>query len=52
LLVFAANNLLSFIEAEEVDFKDHEENVDLRRIVSDLCEAFKEGVARFKSGTQ
>ncbi|TVY20684.1 Cyanobacterial phytochrome B [Lachnellula arida] len=43
LLVFAANNLLSLTEAEEIDFKDHEENVDLRRMITDLCKAFKAG---------
>lgn len=43
LLVFAANNLLSLTEAEEIDFKDHEENVNLRRMITDLCKAFKAG---------
>ncbi|TVY90829.1 Cyanobacterial phytochrome B [Lachnellula willkommii] len=43
LLVFAANNLLSLTEAEEIDFKDHEQNVDLRRMITDLCKVFKAG---------
>ena len=40
-LVFVANDLLSLTEAEEIDFKAH-----LRRTISDLSEAFKEGCTR------
>lgn len=45
-LVFVVNDLLSLTEVEEVEFKVHEENVELRRVVSDLSEAFKEECGR------
>jgi len=45
-LVFVFNDLLSLTEVEEIDFKVHEENVHLKRVVSDISEAFKEECMR------
>ncbi|KAH8684610.1 GAF domain-like protein [Tricladium varicosporioides] len=44
-LVFVVNDLLSLTEVEDVDFKVHEDNVNLKRMVVEIIEAFK-GEAR------
>lgn len=41
-LVFVVNDLLSLTEVEDVDFKMHEDNVNLRRMVTELMAAFKD----------
>lgn len=41
-LVFVVNDLLSLTEVEDVDFKMHEDNVNLKRMVTELMAAFKD----------
>ncbi|CAG8976457.1 hypothetical protein HYALB_00008047 [Hymenoscyphus albidus] len=39
-LVFVVNDLLSLTEVEDIDFKIHEDNVNLRKMISELMVAF------------
>jgi two-component sensor histidine kinase len=41
-LVFVVNDLLSLTEVEGIDFKNHEDNINLRQVISDLMNAFKD----------
>jgi CheY-like chemotaxis protein len=41
-LVFVVNDLLSLTEVEGIDFKNHEDNIDLRQVITDLTGAFKD----------
>ncbi|KAF4618362.1 hypothetical protein G7Y89_g14941 [Cudoniella acicularis] len=45
-LVFVVNDLLSLIEVEDIDFKVHEDNVNLKRMMSEIVSAFKGESAR------
>jgi anti-sigma regulatory factor (Ser/Thr protein kinase) len=48
-LVFVVNDLLNLTEAEDVDFSVHEDNVDLRDILSEVVAAFEIEAAKRKT---
>jgi CheY-like chemotaxis protein len=45
-LVFVVNDLLSLTEVEGIDFKTHEDNVNLKSMISEIIAAFKNESAR------
>jgi CheY-like chemotaxis protein len=45
-LVFVVNDLLQLTEAENADFHIHEDNVDLRSILSEVVAAFRDEASR------
>jgi len=45
-LVFVVNDLLHLTEAEESDFQVHEDNIDLRSLISEVAATFREEAIR------